>query len=108
MKETFVKRLRELIEREGISQRELAEDIGITEAALSRYMNGNRIPNGENLYNLATALRTTTDYLLGRDDEENFNKQISYEDMEGILARHAKNYTRAQRDELIRVILKIG
>ncbi|MBR6073522.1 MAG: helix-turn-helix transcriptional regulator [Bacilli bacterium] len=106
MNEKFKERLKELLEREGLTQKDLAEDVGITEAALSRYMKGNRIPNGENLCNMATALRTTTDYLLGRVDVEEFNKQIDYDDMEGLLARNAKDYTIEQRERLLKIILK--
>ena len=106
MKAKFVERLKELIKRENIRQKDLAEDVGITEAALSRYMKGDRIPHGETLCNLATALRTTTDYLLGREDNEIFNKSISFNEMEGLLARSSKKYTAEQKNELLRIILK--
>lgn len=106
MEGKFVERLKELIKRENIKQKDLAEDVGITEAALSRYMKGDRIPHGETLCNLATALHTTTDYLLGRDDIENFNKEISFDEMGGLLARNSKNYTEAEKNELLRIILK--
>ena len=106
MEGKFVERLKELIARENIKQKELAEDVGITEAALSRYMKGDRTPHGETLCNLATALRTTTDYLLGREDIENFNKELSFNEMQGLLARNSKNYSSDQNDELMRIILK--
>ncbi|MEE3343548.1 MAG: helix-turn-helix transcriptional regulator [Bacilli bacterium] len=106
MEEKFVERLRELLARENIKQKDLAQDVGITEAALSRYMKGDRIPHGETICNLATALHTTTDYLLGRKDKEEFNKEISFNEMEGLLARNSKNYSNKQNDELMRIILK--
>lgn len=102
----FVERLKELIARENIKQKDLAEDVGITEAALSRYMKGDRTPHGETLCNLATALHTTTDYLLGREDKEDFNKEISFNEMQGILARNSRNYTSKQREKLMLTILK--
>ena len=106
MEGKFVERLKELIAREDIKQKDLAEDVGITEAALSRYMKGDRTPHGETLCNLATALHTTTDYLLGREDKEDFNKEISFNEMQGLLARNSKNYSSDQNDELMRIILK--
>lgn len=106
MEGKFVERLKELIKRENIKQKDLAEDVGITEAALSRYMKGERTPHGETLCNLATALHTTTDYLLGRDSVENFNKEISFDQMEGLLARSSRNYTQDEKNELLRIILK--
>lgn len=104
--EKFLERLKELIERERIKQKDLAEDVGITEAALSRYMKGDRIPHGETLCNLATALHTTIDYLLGRDDKEVFNKEISFDEMGGLLNRNSKKYTLEQKYDLIRIILQ--
>ena len=105
MEEMFVKRLKELIARENITQKELAVDVGITEAALSRYMKGDRTPHGDTLCNLATALHTTTDYLLGREEIENFNKEISFNDMQGLLARNSKKYSDAENHELLKIIL---
>ena len=105
MNRKFVERLKELIKREHIKQKDLAQDVGITEAALSRYMKGDRIPHGDTLCNLATALHTTTDYLLGMDDKEEFNKEITYNMMQGLLARCSKNYTNEQNDELLKIIL---
>ena len=101
----FEERIKELIIRENIKQRELAEDVGITESALSRYMNGTRVPQGETLCNLAIALHTTTDYLLGKDDEEKYNKEISFNEMEGLLARNSKNYSSEENLELMKIIL---
>ena len=106
MEGKFVERLKELIAREDIKQKDLAEDVGITEAALSRYMKGDRTPHGETLCNLATALHTTTDYLLGREDKEDFNREISFNEMQGLLARSSKNYSSDENDELLRIILK--
>lgn len=102
----FVVRLRQLIEREKIKQKDLALDVGITEAALSRYMKGDRTPHGDTLCNLATALHTTTDYLLGRDDIEDFNKEISFNEMQGLLARSSKKFSNEENKELISIILK--
>lgn len=53
------------LKQKGIQQKELAARIGITEATLSRYISGTREPKPETLANIATALHTTSDYLLG-------------------------------------------
>ena len=104
--EKFVERLKELLEREKMTQKELAVDIGITEAALSRYMNGSRIPRGENLCNMATALRTTPDYLLGISDNETFNKELTFNEMANVLGRNSKKYTNEEKEELLKIIQK--
>lgn len=54
-----IKRRREEL---GITQRELAIRVGITEATLSRYENGIRIPNAQILAKLAEALQTDLNY----------------------------------------------
>ncbi|MFL8105538.1 helix-turn-helix domain-containing protein [Clostridioides difficile] len=59
-----------------INQKELATKIGITEASLSRYENNLREPKSEIIVRLAKALETSTDYLLGVND----NTKISKED----------------------------
>lgn len=59
-----------------INQKELATKVGITEASLSRYENNLREPKGEIIVRLAKALETSTDYLLGVND----NTKISKED----------------------------
>ena len=38
------KRISEMLQEQGIQQKELAERIGITETAMSRYINGTREP----------------------------------------------------------------
>lgn len=67
-------RIAGLLKQLGITQRELAERIGITEVSMSRYIRGDRTPKGPVVANMATALNTTTDYLLGTG-ESNEEKQ---------------------------------
>ena len=59
-----------------INQKELSTKVGITEASLSRYENNLREPKSEIIVRLAKALETSTDYLLGVND----NTKISKED----------------------------
>ena len=51
-----------------LSQKELAEKVGITEASLSRYENDLREPKAEIITRLSNALNCSTDYLLGKTD----------------------------------------
>lgn len=60
----FGQRLSELLKSSNVSQRELAHKIGITEAAISRYINSDRTPNGKIIGNIANALHVSTDYLI--------------------------------------------
>jgi transcriptional regulator with XRE-family HTH domain len=58
-------RILDLLEQKNMSQRELAERIGIQEATISRYINGHRKPHSTILAKMAEVLETTSDYLLG-------------------------------------------
>ena len=54
-----------LREQQGISQKELAKQLGITAASLSRYENNIYDPKGNIIINLSKILNTSSDYLLG-------------------------------------------
>ena len=99
---TFNTRLREIMQEMGITQRALAVRLNISEAALSKYLNEDRQPRIELLANMATALNTTTDYLLGRDD----NREFDYRGVKRSLARNAANLTKEEKMELIDVLFK--
>lgn len=58
-----------------INQKELATKVGITEASLSRYENNLREPKSEIIVRLAKALETSTDYLLGVNDNTKISKE---------------------------------
>lgn len=66
----FGRRVSFLLERMGITQRELAADIGITEVSVSRYINGIRFPKMPVINAIVRALNTSADYLLGLDLEQ--------------------------------------
>lgn len=62
---TIGERIVYLREKRGISQKELARQLGITAASLSRYENNLYDPKGTIITNLSQLLNTSTDYLLG-------------------------------------------
>ena len=100
----FVERVKELIKDNNLTQRDLANDIGVTESTMCKYLAGTRIPGGDTLLNLATALKTTTDYLLGLDDIN--KKELDYTDLKRLLARKPKDLTPLEKTELISIILE--
>lgn len=62
---TLGDRIKELRQSLCLSQAELAQQLHCTQAALSQYENGNREPGLQELIQIASALNTSTDYLLG-------------------------------------------
>jgi len=51
-----------------LTQSELAQKVKTTKGTISNYENGHSTPSNEMLIDLADALETTTDYLLGRSN----------------------------------------
>lgn len=76
----FSDRVTALMKKRGLSQKELAAKAGVTESAMSYYVNGFRTPRSDVLTRIAKELGTTTDYLLGTSDEitHEENKELLY------------------------------
>ena len=66
----FSERLRQLLDRRGVSQEWLARQIHATPATVSRYLTSDRVPRGENVAAVASALNVSADYLLGLIGDE--------------------------------------
>lgn len=67
------KRIKYLREKRGLSQKQLAQFLGITNVQLSRYESGDRKPEPETITQFASFFEVTTDYLLGISDVPNSN-----------------------------------
>jgi len=65
---TRIKAARDKIE---ISQKKLAENVGISPAAINQFEKGEKKPSSEVLARIANELGVSNDYLLGASDEEN-------------------------------------
>ena len=66
--------LKELRRSQEISQKQLAEYIGLTENGLQNYERGTRKPTYDNLIALANYFDVSLDYLTGRTDNPNSHK----------------------------------
>ena len=64
----FTKRVKELMERDQISQKELAKLSGISESSISRYLSGSKEPRMDILANIAKVFNVTTSYLVGEEN----------------------------------------
>ena len=88
------KRISEMLQEQGIQQKELAERI-----AMSRYINGTREPKPDVIANMATALHTTSDYLLGIKNDD-----LEYHQVRRMIARNASSMTKEEKMALISVL----
>ena len=64
----FAERLNELRVEKGLTTRQLAQELGVSNIAISRWEREVRVPNIENLVAIAKYFRVSTDYLCGLED----------------------------------------
>lgn len=66
----FSNRLKELRTQAGLTQIQLAQQLGVTKSVISFYELSERAPSPDVLIRLARIFRVSTDYLLGLDKRE--------------------------------------
>jgi len=76
MNEITRKRIYNLMEERNVKQMALALEIGVTQATLSRNINGIHEPKAEVIEKIAKYFNVSTDYLLGNTDEKKSHKLI--------------------------------
>lgn len=64
----FAERLKELRIEKGLSQRDLAKAIDLSQAAIVHWENNRRVPSANVIILLAQFFEVSTDYLLGLKD----------------------------------------
>lgn len=94
-------RLRQVRERLGISQAELARRIGTGANQVPRYENGQAEPSPTQIKKLAHYLAVTSDYLLGLADQP--SQPIATTD----LAPHERQLVEALRQGQVRAVLHL-
>lgn len=78
--------------------------MGVTQETMSRYMHGERIPKSEIVANIATALHTTSDYLLGTEKDGNIEND--YPRIVRLIARNSATMTKEQKKAIINALLE--
>jgi transcriptional regulator with XRE-family HTH domain len=89
--EKLRERIKEKMIEQGLNQAQLARNAGITPAALSQILSGDRTPSSPILLKIASALSVSVDYLVGNADEskladvlENEQVQVLYREFSGL------------------------
>ena len=75
MNETFIKRVEGKLREKQITQKKLAEILGVSEVTVSRWLNGERNPTMETVEKIASVLETTPAYLLSDGELQPAPKQ---------------------------------
>ena len=66
----FSELFRQILDRRGLSHDWRSRQIHATPATVSRYLTSDRVPRGENVAAVSSALNVSADYLLGLIDDE--------------------------------------
>ncbi|GIP35501.1 helix-turn-helix domain-containing protein [Paenibacillus sp. J2TS4] len=92
-------RIKSLRDQAGLSQKRLAESLGISNVQLSRYETGDRKPDPDTIRQIADFFDVSVDYLLGRDSRTH-QELPEIDDPElNILFRDLKNASPEIREE---------
>ena len=78
----FPERLKQLRQKKGLTQQEIADLLHVNRVTYTNWEKGKREPSFENLVKLASVLGTSTDYLLGTSDN-----YIDLEDFETLIKK---------------------
>lgn len=97
-------RLRGLKEKRNITQVRLSTELEVSQETISAYENGKAEPKIDKLIKIANFLNTSTDYLLGRIDDESPLVDLANNVVDEQLNELINNYARLnklQRKDLI-------
>lgn len=101
MENSFGKRLLQLIRDNNLTQKSIAQRVGVTEAAMSHYIKGDRVPRASVLSKIAVELNTTTEYLMegvpvgGKGEITQLRK---------LVARNAKQMSLEEKAEIVKML----
>lgn len=89
------KKLRELRENAGLTQRELAQILGVKSSEISQYEKGKRTPRWNRFNKLLDFFNVSADYVLGREvsavsEDEEYKVRLSKEELQ--MLGELKNY----------------
>ena len=98
----FTKKVKELMERDSISQKELARLSGISESSISRYLSGSFEPRMDILANIAKVFNVSVGYLIGEDvaplDDNGYEETLC------VVTRNKSKLDDQQKAELIKIL----
>ncbi len=89
-----------LLRKSGYTQAELAKMVGVTNAAMCRYIKNEREPKIEVVANLATALNTSIEYLISGRSESN-----SFDDIYHLVSRSTTSMSAEEKMKLMKLLL---
>ena len=95
------KNILNLMRKKGITQRQLARETNLTEAAISHYVNGDRTPRIDILERISQVLDST----LGEIASEFVNKRDDLKKVKELLSRNLDKMTKGEKLEIIGLLI---
>lgn len=99
--------LKRLREDAGVSQRTLAENIGVSQQSINKYENHNIEPDIETLVRMADYFDTSVDYLIGHSSERRRQENVRTFDLnekEAELIENYRKFSARQRESISRML----
>ena len=93
----------DLLRAKGMTQKELADISGISEAAISHYVKGDRIPRGMNLTRIAQALGVKAEEL--NEENEITGRDHDLQVAKMLIARNASNMSKQEKMDFVSLLL---
>lgn len=78
LSKTIGQRINTLLGEQEKKQKDLAAYLGVTDNTISYFCSGTRIPNAEQIVNIASFFDTSTDYLLGKTTVKTVDKDLQF------------------------------
>lgn len=99
---TFGEQLSIFLKKKGMQQQTLAQRAGVTEAAVSHYIKGDRIPRASVMARIADALGTTSDFLMNGTEPDTKN-EVAH--AKRLIARNVRQMTKEEKMEIMGILL---
>lgn len=96
-------RLAALIKERRLTQKEVAQEAGITEAAMSHYIKGDREPRASVMAKIAETLHTTSDFLANGTAP---NARAEIDLARKLIARNVSEMSRAEKMQIIDILFE--
>ena len=100
----FTERLKEQRKKNNLTQKKLADILGVSQGSYANWENGKREPNFETLLKLALELNTTTSYLLGESNISFGRGSDEFEKLANLPNFHLSEMGLNQIRDLVRAI----
>ena len=95
----MVKNLKELRNKKGISQQQLADVIGTSQQSINKYENHNIEPDIATLILLAKYFDTSVDYLIGNTEINHVIEEVKEYDLNADESRFIENYRKLNKKQ---------